>query len=71
MDAETLRKIVEEAVGSADPFRLSTLLVVLLGVAITGFIGRYFAAYLQAKGKNVASKEDSISLLNKPRGSHT
>jgi hypothetical protein len=67
MAPDALRKIVEEAMRDAEPLRLWALLVVVLVVAISGFVTSYFGAYLQAKGQRLATREDFQQLLEQTK----
>jgi len=64
MKAETLQRIVEEAVRDANTEKLWILFFVLIIVAVVGFISSYFGSYAQRKAQNLATKEDFQHLLD-------
>jgi len=67
MDPGTLQKVIEEAVRNANQDRLWILFVVFVVVAIAGFLSSYLGTYLQAKGRNLATKEDFRQLLDQTK----
>jgi len=67
MDFEKLRIIVEEAVKEAAPFNWWLYLVLFLVAGVAGFLG----AYLQQKGKNLATKEDIAEITREVEQVHS
>lgn len=56
MDPDTLTRLLEDAVHSANQDSLWLLVVFFMVVAIGGFVSSYIGTYLQAKRRNLATK---------------